>query len=278
MADYAIGDIHACLDPLQRLLERLRFDPGSDRLWLTGDLVGRGPEPAATLRFIRQLGAAAESVLGNHDIHCLAVAAGQGRLRANDQLETLLQADDRDELLTWLRQRPLMVDLPDLPYALVHAGIPPQWSIDQALAHAAEAEAALRGDDYGAFFKHLYGNKPRRWDDGLEGWDRLRFIINAFTRMRFCTDDGGLEFAHNGPPEQAPDTLTPWYAATGNRLDPQRATLITGHWSRLGCRTGNGFIALDTGCLWGGQLTAVRIDTQPPVFSQLDCPTALLPG
>ena len=171
-----------------------------------------------------------------------------------------------------------MVDLPGLPYALVHAGIPPQWTIDNALDYAGEAEAVLRGDDARQFFAHLYGNQPQHWHPGLEGWDRLRFIINALTRMRFCTADGGLEFAHNGPPEQAPANLTPWYEAPNNRLDPERGTLITGHWSRLGCRQGRGYIALDTGCLWGGALTAVQLDTPAPVFTQTACPTALPPG
>ncbi len=278
MAEYAIGDVHACLSPLRQLLETLAFDPNHDRLWLTGDLVGRGPEPAATLRFIRNLGPAAQSVLGNHDLHCLAVAAGHARARRKDRLGALLQASDCEELLQWLRERPLMIDLPELPYALVHAGIPPQWNIDQALAHAGEAEAALRGDQAEAFLAHLYGNKPRRWDNQLKGWDRLRYIINALTRMRFCHPDGELEFAHNGPPEQAPAHLSPWYETPGHQLDAKRATLLTGHWSRLGCRQGNGYIALDTGCLWGGSLTAVRLDTPAPVFTQIACPTALAPG
>lgn len=278
MADYAIGDVHACLDPLQQLLETLKFDPACDRLWLTGDLVGRGPEPAATLRFIRGLGASADSVLGNHDLHCLAVAAGHARPRRKDRLEPLLQAADANELLEWLRQRPLMLDLPGLPYALVHAGIPPQWSVDSALTYAGEVEAILRGNDATQFFAHLYGNKPKHWDNQLQGWGRLRFIVNALTRMRFCNQQGGLEFAHNGPPEQAPADLAPWYAAPGNQLDPKRATVITGHWSRLGCRQGKGYIALDTGCLWGGALTAVRLDTPEPEFTQLDCPTAMAPG
>ncbi len=277
MAEYAVGDIHACLDPLQQLLETLNFDPACDHLWLTGDLVGRGPEPAATLRFIRSLGASAQSVLGNHDLHCLAVAAGHARPRRKDRLEPLLQAADCDELLQWLRQRPLMLDLPELPYALVHAGIPPQWDIDSALAYAGEAQAILRSEEAPQFFAHLYGNKPKYWNSQLQGWGRLRFIINALTRMRFCTADGGLEFAHNGPPEQAPEDLTPWYAAPGNQLDPNRATLITGHWSRLGCRQGTGYLTLDTGCLWGGALTAVRLDTPEPVFTQLACPTAMAP-
>lgn len=277
MAEYAIGDIHACLEPLQQLLETLRFDPACDRLWLTGDLVGRGPEPAATLRFIRSLGASAQSVLGNHDLHCLAVANGHARARRNDRLDSLLQASDGGELLQWLQARPLMVDMPGLPYALVHAGIPPQWTIDEALAYAAEAEAVLHGDDTAQFFSHLYGNQPQYWDTALTGWDRLRFIINALTRMRFCTSDGGLEFDHNGPPEQAPAALKPWYEAPGNQLDPRRATLLTGHWSQLGCRQGRGYITLDTGCLWGGALTAVRLDTAAAEFTQIDCPMALAP-
>lgn len=271
MADYAIGDIHACLDALQRLLEKLAFNQDRDRLWLTGDLIGRGPDAVETLRFIRSLGPAVEAVLGNHDIHCLAVAAGHGRLRRDDQIEPLLAAPDRDELLHWLQHRPLMVEIPGLPYTLVHAGIPPQWDIDQALIHAHEAESALQGADSATLFAHLYGNKPDRWDEALSGWERVRFIINAFTRMRFCRADGRLDMRFNGPPEEAPDGLYPWYAAPGHRLDASRSTIISGHWSRLGCRTGAGYITLDTGCLWGGRLTAVRLDGLHPTFTHIDC-------
>ena len=271
MADYAIGDVHACRCALEALLERLAFNPSQDRLWLTGDVIGRGPEPVATLRLLRSLGSAVESVLGNHDLHCLALAAGAGQPRADDGLDALWQAPDCDELIHWLRQRPLMCECPGLGYTLVHAGIPPQWNIDSALAHAAQAQALIQGPEFDTLMANLYGNQPDQWQDQLSGWQRQRFIINALTRMRFCHADGRLDFTHNGPPESAPDYLFAWYNAPGNQLNPQRSTLITGHWSRLGQRQGPGFITLDTGCLWGGQLTAVRLDCATPQFTVADC-------
>ena len=277
MADYAIGDVHACLDPLRRLLERLQFDPARDRLWFTGDLVGRGPQAAETLRFIRALGGAAESVLGNHDLHCLAVAAGHGRRRRNDRLEPLLEASDAADLLDWLRHRPLLTE-PAGGLTLVHAGIPPQWDLATARQCAREAENQLRGEASDTLFANLYGNEPASWSVELSGWPRLRFIINAFTRMRFCRADGRLDFSDNGPPEEAPDGLYPWYETPGRRLQAEETTVISGHWSRLGCRQGPGYVALDTGCLWGGQLTAMQIDSTTPVFTQLDCPATLQPS
>jgi bis(5'-nucleosyl)-tetraphosphatase (symmetrical) len=271
MADYAIGDIHACLDAFESLLQKLDFDPQHDRLWLTGDLVGRGPRPLDTLRRVRDLGASAHTVLGNHDIHCIAVALGVGRERASDRLEPLLTAPDSDALIDWLRHQPLLIDLPELGYTLTHAGIAPAWDLATAARCAAEAEAALQGDDPIGLMNHLYGNKPQRWSESLSGWERLRFIINAFTRMRFCHADAGLDFSSNGPPESAPDDLYPWYATPGRRIDGTDTTVVSGHWSRLGCRKGPGYLTLDTGCLWGGQLTAVRLDQSPARFTQRDC-------
>lgn len=278
MADYAIGDVHACLASFEALLERLDFDPDRDRLWLTGDLVGRGPQPAETLRRVRGLGHAARTVLGNHDIHCLAVALGEGRERPGDRLEGLLTAPDREALIDWLRHQPLLIDLPDNPYTLTHAGIAPAWDRMTASACAREAESALQGTDPGALMANLYGDEPAQWSADLAGWDRLRFIINAFTRMRFCAADGRLDFSENGPPESAPEGLYPWYAAPQRRLAAEATTVISGHWSRLGCRQGPGYITLDTGCLWGGQLTAVRLDTDPVAFTHCDCPPEQSPA
>jgi len=267
MADYAIGDVHACRSELEALLERLCFDPATDHLWLTGDLVGRGPEPLETLRLLKSLGPAVESVLGNHDLHCIAIAAGKIQARHDDHLERLLNAPDASELLTWLRQRPLMLDLPWLGYTLVHAGIPPQWNIDTALVHAAEVEMILHGPNYRALLDHLYGNEPAYWQDKLSAWERLRFIVNALTRLRFCDANGALELTENGPPEDAPQGLYPWFGVPGHALDPTRSTLLSGHWSRLGQRQGPGYITLDSGCLWGGELTAVRLDSEQPEFT-----------
>ncbi len=278
MAHYAIGDIHGCLDSLKALLDQLRFDPAHDRLWLTGDLVGRGPEPAATLRFVRDLGPAAEAVLGNHDIHCLAVAAGEGKRRRDDNLEPLLGATDRDALIDWLRRRPLLIERPVAGWALVHAGIPPGWTLADARMHAAAVEAWLQGDDWVALLANLYGNEPDQWDEALSGWPRCRFIINALTRMRYCSADGRLLLRHNGPPESAPADHYPWYEAPGSRIPRSDITVIAGHWSRLGRRAGPGYLTLDTGCLWGGQLTAARLDTPRPQFTTTDCRPALKPG
>lgn len=278
MAVYAIGDVHACLDPLRRLLDRLGYDPAADTLWFTGDLVNRGPDSAGTLRFVRGLGRRAHVVLGNHDLHLLAVRAGHGELRRSDTLEPLLRAADGDELLDWLQQRPLLHEDAELPFVLVHAGLPPQWDIATARRLAREAEAALRGPDSDPLFAHLYGDQPDRWQESLTGWERLRYIINAFTRLRFCDAEGRLLFRYKGPPEQAPADHYPWYAAPGRRHRPEHGTLITGHWSTLGLRRGPGYITLDTGCLWGGQLTAVRLDDPRIPVTALPCPAARPPG
>lgn len=278
MAEYAIGDVHACLSDLQALLETLHFDPTSDRLWFTGDLVGRGPQPAETLRFIRGLGDQAEAVLGNHDLHCLAVAAGEGRLRKDDHLAPLLGADDRDTLIDWLRHRPLQCDIDAGAHTLVHAGIPPQWDLEITRRCAREAEALLRSDRSTDLLANLYGNKPDRWDEDLKGWNRARFIINALTRMRYCGKDGRLRFRYNGPPEEAPAGHYPWYEAPGHHLADMDRTVISGHWSRLGHRHGPGYVTLDTGCLWGGQLTAMRLDSPGRDITQVACPGNLSPG
>jgi len=278
MAVYAIGDVHACLDPLRRLIDRLGFDPTADTLWFTGDLVNRGPDSLGTLRFVRALGERARVVLGNHDLHLLAIRAGHGELRPGDTLAPVLQAPDGEELLDWLQHRPLLHEAPGVPYVLVHAGLPPQWDLGSARRLAREAESALRGEQAEGLFAHLYGNQPDRWDERLTGWDRLRYIINAFTRLRFCDDDGRLLFRFKGPPEEAPPGHHPWYAAPGRRHRPSDGTLISGHWSTLGLRRGPGYITLDTGCLWGGQLTAARLDVGGAPITAQPCPAVRTPG
>lgn len=258
MAVYAIGDLHGCLEPLQRLLDRIAFDPASDRLWLTGDLVNRGPTSLATLRFVRSLGALAITVLGNHDLHLLATGYADNRPRKKrDTLQPILAAEDRDELLDWLRRRPLLHHDAALDFTLVHAGLPPLWDLADARAAAAELEAVLRGDQVVDFLQHMYGNEPAQWDPALEGVDRLRYIVNALTRMRFLWPDGSLELASKGTLKRASAELIPWYRFPGRRSAGLR--LVFGHWSLLGEIAHEGAFSVDTGCVYGGRLTAMRL-------------------
>lgn len=259
MATYAIGDVQGCRDALARLLDLIRFDPAADRLWFAGDLVNRGPDSAGTLRLIRSLGDRATAVLGNHDLHLLAVASG-GRPGRRDTLDDLLAAPDRDELLLWLRQQPLMHSSTDGRWHLLHAGLPPQWTIADAARHADEVGVALRGDDGDALLARMYGDQPDRWDDALTGWPRLRFIINAFTRLRYCTADGRIAPEPKGGPGSQPAGLLPWFAVPGRASAGSR--ILFGHWSTLGRIhwPEHRVWGLDTGCVWGGRLTALCLD------------------
>ncbi|SFW33148.1 symmetrical bis(5'-nucleosyl)-tetraphosphatase [Nitrosovibrio sp. Nv17] len=256
MAIFAIGDVQGCYREFRRLLDLVRFDDARDRLWLVGDIVNRGPDSLSVLRFVRDLGDAVIMVLGNHDLHLLMVAEGCARLHRNDTLQEVLAAPDRDELLHWLRHQPLLHVEND--HVLVHAGLLPSWSVSQAAAHARSVEAVLRGDGFHALCAHMYGDAPDRWDERLTGYARLRVIINAMTRMRVCTPDGRMEFAHKGTLEDIPDGYLPWFEVPG-RVS-RGATVVFGHWSALGLRVAADLIALDTGCLWGGSLTAVRLE------------------
>lgn len=257
MAVYAIGDIQGCYDELMRLLELIRFDPATDRLWFTGDLVNRGPASLLTLRFVRDLGERAITVLGNHDLHLLAVAKG-APVHHSDTLDDILAAPDRDELLDWLRQQPLLHYDRVLNHTLIHAGLPPQWDLATAQRCAAEVEAVLRGDDYREFFHHMYGDEPEAWDEELGGWGRLRFITNCFTRLRYCTRNGRLCLEVKGAPGTQPPDCLPWFEVAERAS--ASLSIVFGHWSTLGLYRGQGVTALDTGCLWGGQLTALRLD------------------
>lgn len=277
MAVYAIGDIQGCFEPLRALLDRIGFQPVRDRLWLTGDLVNRGPQSLEVLRYIRTLGNQARVVLGNHDLHLLAVWAGCAEIQQHDNLRPVLEAPDSEELMQWLRHQPLFYEEAGLPYALVHAGIPPSWSLSEARAHAREVEAALRGPAVSDFFQHIYGDRPARWHDGLRGWNRLRFITNAFTRMRYCNSEGALLFDYKGDPENAPAGYYPWFATPSRRVHSQEVTVICGHWSTLGLRQEAGVLAIDTGCLWGGRLTAVCLDGEPQLIS-IPCQTHMVPS
>ncbi len=256
LSTYAVGDIQGCYAELSQLLEKVRFDPASDRLWLVGDLVNRGPDSLAVLRFVRSLGAAATVVLGNHDLYLLMVAAGFRKRGKDDTLEPVLRAPDREELLDWLASRKLFHT--EGRFAMVHAGLLPQWSIAQARSLASEVESALRGPGRQVFLSRLQGNDPHEWRDDLEGQDRLRVIVNAMTRMRFCSPSGRLEFAHKGPVDSAPEGFLPWFAVPGRRSLAH--TVLCGHWSALGYRQVSGVVALDSGCLWGGALTAMRLE------------------
>ena len=256
MATYAIGDIQGCYGALRRLLDLCAFNPADDRLWFVGDLVNRGPESLQSLRFVASLGDAATVVLGNHDLYLLMLRAGLEPRGTGDNLDDILNAPDCDELLHWLAHRPLL-HVED-QYVLVHAGLLPQWTVPKAQALAEEVQIALTGKDSKKFLLRLMGSRPDCWKNSLEGWDRLRVIVNAFTRMRFCTPDGRMAMRAKGPPDTAPEGTYPWFALP-NRVN-RTHTIICGHWSALGFYREEGLIALDSGYVWGGALTALRIE------------------
>lgn len=265
MKTYAIGDIQGCFDSLRQLLDLVRFDPARDRLWLVGDLVNRGPHSLETLRFVKGLGDAAITVLGNHDLHLVMLAEGCSKKRGDDTLDDILAAPDRDELLDWLRRQPLM-HVAD-GFALVHAGLLPQWSVPQARELAREVESALQGDNYRECLANMWGSEPSSWRADLTGWARMRVIVNAMTRMRFCSADGVMDFHAKGEATDAPEGFMPWFAVPGRKSAGH--VLVTGHWSALGLRIEPNLLALDSGCLWGRHLTAVSLPERE-VF-QVDC-------
>ena len=267
MATYAVGDIQGCYTELRQLLELVQFDHTTDKLWLVGDLVNRGPESLGVLRLVKSLGDSAITVLGNHDLHLLAVAEGIAELHHSDTLNETLHAPDCDELLQWLRSQRLLHVEGD--FVLVHAGLLPGWTVAQALQLAHEVESALQGPDYHGFLAHMYGNHPHHWDDSLVGHRRLRVITNAFTRMRVCTVDGKMEFKFKGEVRDAPAGYFPWFDIPGRASAD--ATVVCGHWSALGLKITPHVIALDTGCLWGGALSAIRLEDRE-VF-QVPCVT-----
>ena len=282
MSLYCIGDLQGCNRPFQRLLEKIDFSPSRDTLYLLGDLVNRGPDSLGVLRSLQALGDAAQCLLGNHDLHLLALWQGVRKPGRHDTVQDILQAPDSAALLDWLRHRAMAMHRHG--WLMVHAGVLPQWSAAQTLALAAEVEQALRGPDLKGFLSVMYGNTPSRWQDGLEGADRLRVIVNALTRLRFCTPEGAMEFSSTESASGAPEGYIPWFEA------PQRATQGTpmafGHWSTLvtdahrhtGLR--NNVLPLDTGCVWGGCLTAARLEAEAGEFEliRVKCEAALKPG
>jgi bis(5'-nucleosyl)-tetraphosphatase (symmetrical) len=258
LALYVIGDIQGCDAELGALLQALKFSLDRDRLWFVGDLVNRGPESLQALRRVRALGDAATVVLGNHDLHLLAVALGQARLRSDDTLDAILQAPDRDALVEWLLGRPLLHEDPELNLCLVHAGLAPQWDIPTAHSCAREFERALRRNPE-RLFAQMYGDEPDRWDHRLAGTERLRFIVNCLTRLRYVDAEGRLALRAKGSPKKTQTkSLIPWFEAADAHWHGPR--VVFGHWSTLGYFSNANVVSLDTGCVWGGSLTALRLD------------------
>lgn len=287
MAMYLIGDIQGCDGALARLLDTVNFSPSRDTLFVLGDLVNRGPDSAAVLRRLMGYGNSARCLLGNHDLHLLAVAHGARKVGRRDTLDDLLAAPDRATLLHWLQQHPLAMqtNVGHTKLLMVHAGLLPSWTAAQTLALADEVQTVLRSAAAPAFFQSMYGNAPAAWDEALSGIDRLRVIVNALTRLRFCTPEGEMEFAHSGGASEAPAGYLPWFDVAGRRTAD--CTVAFGHWSTLGPK-GLGerqdVLALDTGCVWGGCLSALRVapgDATQPLATELvqvHCPQAQAPG
>lgn len=259
MSTYAIGDIQGSYLPFRELLEKVEFDPAKDTLWLAGDLVNRGPDSLRVMEYLLSIDSSVIAVLGNHDLHWLAVAYGSRSVGRHDTLQEVMKSPRHSDYLDWLRQQKLLHTDPILGYTMVHAGIPPQWSLENAQDAATELEQALQSDSFEHFLANMYGNQPNSWKDNLEGDDRLRLITNYFTRMRFCDAEGNLELETKTPAEEAPNGYLPWFK------HPHRKTLhdkiLFGHWAALnGVTHEKNVFALDTGCAWGGKLTAMRLE------------------
>ena len=272
MATYLVGDLQGCLDDLHALLAQVNFNSLNDHLWLTGDLVARGPKSLETLRFIQSLGDHAHTVLGNHDLHLLATAAGFAKPKEKDHIQPILDAADRDQLLNWLRHQPLLLEHPSLPFVITHAGIPPQWDLDTARKAARNVESILQSDDYLNLLKNMYGNGPDQWSPDLSSVEKLRFTINAFTRMRFCFPDGRLDMQSKLPPHDPNiSELIPWFNVSDRKHIEKK--IIFGHWAALMGYEDNNVVGLDTGCVWGESLTLLRWEdgqyfaTECPIYA-----------
>jgi len=271
---YLVGDLQGCCSPFERLLQTIDFSPSRDHIYVLGDLVNRGPDSLGVLRRLRELDNAATCLLGNHDLHLLAVAHGVRKPHRSDTLGAILDAPDRDDWLNWIRQQRLAVHAHG--WLMVHAGIVPQWDVAQTVHLAGEVEAMLAGPDVGDFLTQMYGNEPDRWDEALQGVPRWRCVVNSLTRLRFCSADGVMEFATKEGAGAAPEGYMPWFDVPGRRT--AGTPVAFGHWSTLGLINREDVLCLDTGCVWGGQLTAVRIEGTTRELIQLDCPQAQKPG
>jgi bis(5'-nucleosyl)-tetraphosphatase (symmetrical) len=265
--NYLIGDVQGCCDALDRLLAKIGFSPSRDAIYVLGDLVNRGPESLETLRRLRGFGASATCLLGNHDLNLLAVAQGVRKPHRGDTILEILEAPDRDEWLDWLRQRRMAVF--EHGWLMVHAGVVPQWDAAQTMALAAEVEALLQGDALHEFLPQMYGDQPARWNDALSGAARWRFVINVLTRIRFVAADGSLDLSSKEGPAGAPTGFAPWFDAPGRRTEG--TPIAFGHWASLGLIERPDLIALDTGCVWGRQLSAMRIDGGRRELIQVEC-------
>jgi len=276
MANYMIGDVQGCDEALGRLLATIDFSPSRDTLYLLGDLVNRGPQSLAVLRRLMALEGSAHCLLGNHDLHLLATAHGVRKPHRSDTVADILGAPDRNELLDWLRHRPMALHAHG--WLMVHAGVLPQWDLNQALALAGEVESVLRSPDWTNFFNDMYGNQPDFWSDSLRGAERLRVIVNALTRLRFCSAQGVMEFEAKDSADTPPPGFMPWFDVPGRRT--AGLPMAFGHWSTLGAVQREGVLPLDTGCVWGGCLTAARMGTAPGSFElfTVRCAQARKPG
>ena len=273
MAVYVIGDVQGCYSNLIRLLDKIRFDQAKDKLWFCGDLVNRGPESLQTLRFVRSLGDSAITVLGNHDLHLLAIYHSRQVVSESSSLSEILQSPDCGELIAWLQSRPVIHYDQNLNFLLVHAGIDADWSIDQAISYAAELERVLRSENSESFFQQMYGDQPDRWSEELSDVARLRCITNILTRMRFYTADGRLDYQAKGSPRQhAGAGLTPWFEKNLRLSSPVR--IVFGHWSTLKVGVYGRHFAIDGGCVWGRRFVALRIDTSEPRWFDIGCEQA----
>ncbi len=278
MSVYAIGDVQGCYDELMTLLESIQFSETEDSLWFAGDLVNRGKQSLQVLRFVKGLGDRAITVLGNHDLHLLAIHAGVKKDKSKD-IKAVLKADDAEELIDWLRHQPVFHRDKKLGYCLVHAGVAPQWDLKLIKKCAKELQTVLRSEGYTEFLFNMYGDKPRVWDESLEGWERLRFICNSFTRIRYVNEKGKLALEDKGGLGKTKPGRYPWFEVGGRQS--QDLKFIFGHWSTLGAQ---GIIknpnihCIDSGCVWGGKLTALRIDQPTPTYISITCPGAQNPA